>query len=87
MLIGSLLPLLRRLSARTRMLTGIGVMAVGLALALSLLLQGHTSGNVLLIRIGVLLTLAGLALLGSGVRGAHRGEFHPRDADQQDDQR
>jgi hypothetical protein len=87
MLIGYLLPLLRRLSARTRMLTGVGVMVAGLALALSLLLRGHTSGDVLVIRIGLLFTLAGMALLASGVRGARRDEFHNSDADHQDDQR
>lgn len=87
MLIGFLLPLLRRLSARMRMLTGIGVMAAGLALALSLLLHAHASGNVLLIRIGLLLTIAGLALFASGVRGARRGDFHTSNADQQDDHR
>jgi hypothetical protein len=87
MLIGFLLPLMRRLSARMRMLTGVGVMVAGLALALSLLLRGHASGDVLLIRIGLLVTLAGLALLASGVRGVRRDEFHHSDADHQDDQR
>lgn len=86
MLIGFLLPLLRRLSTRMRILTGTGVMAAGLVLALGLLLHGHPSGSVLLIRIGVLLTLAGLALIGSGVRGGRRSELRVRDADQQHDQ-
>lgn len=87
MLIGFLLPLLRRLSARMRLLTGLGVTAAGLALALSLLLRGHASGSVLLIRVGLLLTIAGLALLASGARGAHRGGPRAGQADQRDDKR
>lgn len=74
MLIGLLLPLLRRFNARIRMLTGAAVMAAGLALALGLLARGHPSGGtLLLIRIGFLLTLAGFVQFGSGVRGDRRG--------------
>lgn len=72
MLIGFLLPLLRQFSARVRMLTGILVTAAGLALALSLLLRGHASGSALLIRVGMLLTLAGLGLIVSSARGSRR---------------
>jgi hypothetical protein len=86
MLIGFLLPLLRRLSPRVRILAGIAVMAAGLALALSLLLRGHAPGSALLIRIGLLVTLAGLAQFVSGVRGARRRELRGSDAKQSDDQ-
>jgi hypothetical protein len=86
MLIGFLLPLLRRLSVRTRMLTGLAVMAAGLALALGLLLRGHAAGSVLLIRVGLVLTLAGLVMFVSGVRGARPRELHANGTERSDDQ-
>ena len=71
MMIGFLLPLLRGLGARTRVLVGLAVTAVGVALAVVMVLQRHGhSGSVSLIRIGALLTLAGLVLTASSVRGA-----------------
>lgn len=83
MLIGLLLPFLRRFGARTRTIMAVAIMAVGLALALAVFaLQGHPSGaphghapgaDVPLIRIGLLLVIAGLGLLFSGLRGRHRG--------------
>jgi hypothetical protein len=73
MLIGFLLPLLRRFSARTRMLIAAAVMAAGVALAMVLALQGHAHRETALpIRFGLLLTLAGLGLLVSGVRASRR---------------
>lgn len=75
-----------RLTARMRLLTGLGVMAAGLALALSLLLRGHAPGNAVLIRIGLFFTVAGLALLASSVRGGRRSNSRTGHADQQDDQ-
>ena len=69
MLIGFLLPLLRRFRARTGLLIAIAIMAAGLALALTGLLRGHVPGHVTLIRWGLLLTVAGVALLVSVVRG------------------
>jgi hypothetical protein len=74
MLIGFLLPLLRRAGARTRMLIAVAVIATGLALVLvPLLLRGHGhAANAPLIRYGMLATLAGLGLLVSAVRGGRR---------------
>lgn len=83
MLIGLLLPLLRRFGTRARTLIGVVVIAVGLALGLVVFaLQGRPSGalhghvpgaDALLIRIGLLLVIAGLGLLVSGFLGRHRG--------------
>ena len=87
MLIGFLLPLLRRFRARTRMLISAAVMAAGVALATAVLLQAHARENVLLIRLGLFLTLAGLGLFVSAVRASRR-ESSPQDSDaeQADDQ-
>jgi hypothetical protein len=80
MLIGFLLPLLRRFSARVRVLTGVAVMVAGLALVLSLALRGHAPGaSVLFIRVGFLLTLAGLAQTVSGARAGGRGRLSSGD--------
>lgn len=77
MLIGFLLPLLHRFSARTRMLIAAAVMAAGVALAMALALQGHAPReNALPIRLGLLLALAGLGLLVSGVRASRRDRQH-----------
>lgn len=83
MLIGLLLPLLRRFGTRTRTLIGVVVIAVGLALGLVVFalqgrpagaLHGHATGaDAPLIRIGLLLVIAGLGLLVSGFLGRHRG--------------
>ena len=87
MLTGLLLPLLRKFSARVRMLAGISVMAAGLALALSLLLRAHASGSVPLIRVGILLTLAGPGLIVSSVRSSRRDrQGHGSDPEQADGQ-
>jgi hypothetical protein len=74
MLVALLLPLLRKVSARTRMLIAAALVTAGLALAAVVLLQARVPGDgVLLVRIGLLLTLAGLILLGSrGGDGAGR---------------
>lgn len=73
MLIGFLLPLVRRLSARARTLIAAAIMAAGLALALLLARHGHAHRqNALPIRFGLLLALAGLGLLLSGVRASQR---------------
>lgn len=77
MLIGFLLPVVRRLSARTRILVAAAVMTAGVALAMALILQGHAHReNVLPIRFSLLLALAGLGLLVSGVRAARRDRQH-----------
>jgi hypothetical protein len=87
MLIGPLLPLLRRLSGRARMLIGAAAMAVGLALVLVLGLRGHPPGeSVLLIRVGLLLAVAGPVMFATGVRGDRRGrEPDGGDAEPEDD--
>jgi len=82
MLIGLLLPLLRRFGTRARTLIGVVVIAAGLALGLVVFalqgrpagaLHGHAAGgDALLIRIGLLLVIAGLGLLVSGFLGRHR---------------
>lgn len=73
MLIGFLLPLLRRFSARKRMLISAAVMAAGVALATAVVLRGPAHReNVQLIRLGLLLTIAGLGLLVSAVRAGRR---------------
>lgn len=73
MLIGFLLPLLRRFSARGRMLIAAAVMAAGMALAAAAVLQGHAlREDAQLIRLGLLLALAGLGLFVSGVRASRR---------------
>lgn len=73
MLIGFLLPLLRRFSARRRMLISAGIMAAGVALAMAVVLGGHAHReNVELIRVGLFLTLAGLGLFVSAVRASRR---------------
>jgi peptidoglycan/LPS O-acetylase OafA/YrhL len=84
MLIGFLLPLLRRFGARTQMLIAAAVMAVGVALAVALALQGHAHReNALPIRLGLLLALAGLGLFISGVRASRRdGQHQGSDAEQ-----
>jgi peptidoglycan/LPS O-acetylase OafA/YrhL len=69
MLFGLLLPLLRRVGARAQVLIGVVVMAAGLALVLVFALQGHAPGrSLLLVRLGILLAVAGPATLVSGVR-------------------
>ena len=87
MLIGFLLPLLRRFSIRVRVLIGVAAMVAGLALALSLALRGHApGGNVVFIRIGILLTLAGLAMTVSAARARRRGrQLHGDDPEQPQD--
>ena len=94
MLIGFLLPLLRRFSARTRMLIAAAVMAVGVALAMALALQGQAHReNALPIRLGLLLALAGLGLFISGARASRRdrrqhgsdGDRRGGDAERADD--
>jgi hypothetical protein len=78
MLLGLLMPLLRRFGARTRMLIGAAVMVAGLALVLTLVLRGHApGGSVLLIRIGLLLTLGGLAPLASAIRRSRPSDQPP----------
>jgi hypothetical protein len=73
MLFALLLPLLRRASARTRMLIAAAVVAAGIVLAAVVLLQARVPGyGVLLVRIALLLTLAGLILLGTSIRGYRR---------------
>jgi hypothetical protein len=73
-LIGFLLPLLRRISGRMRMLIGAAVMVLGLALVLVLALQGHPPGaSVLLIRVGLLLAVAGPVMFATGVRSNRHG--------------
>ena len=73
MLIGFLLPLLRRFSARKRALISAAVMAAGVALATAMVLQGHAHrGNALPIRLGLLLALAGLVLFVSSVRAGRQ---------------
>jgi hypothetical protein len=84
MLIGLLLPFLRRFGHRARMLIGVVIVAVGLALGLVVFalqgrpsaggLHGHAVGaDAPLIRIGLLLVIVGLGLLVSGFLGRHRG--------------
>lgn len=77
MLIGFLLPLLRRFGARTRMLIALAVTAAGLALALTVLLRGHVSGEAPLVRWGLVLTVIGLVLLVAAVRGLRRDRRSP----------
>jgi hypothetical protein len=73
MLVALLLPLLRKVSARTRVLIAVAVVTAGLVLAAVVVLQSRVPGyGVLLVRIGLLLTLAGLILLGSSIRGYRR---------------
>jgi len=95
MLIGFLLPLLRRFSARRRMLIAAAIMAAGLALAATLALQGYAHReNALPIRFGLLVTIAGLGLFVSAVRAIRResrrqgndAERRGRDAERADDQ-
>lgn len=81
MLIGFLLPLLRRFGTRTRLLIALAVTAGGLALILTVMLRGHVPSGAPLIRWGLLLTLIGLALLISGVRGTLRDRRSPDDVD------
>jgi peptidoglycan/LPS O-acetylase OafA/YrhL len=88
MLFGFLLPLLRRLSARARLLIAAAV-AVGVALALALVLAGHGHHReyALPIRFCLLLVLAGLGLLVSGVYASRRDhQHHATGAEQADDQ-
>jgi hypothetical protein len=78
MLLGLLMPLLRRFGARTRMLIGAAVMVAGLALVLTLVLRGHApGGSVLLIRIGLLLALAGVVPFASGMRRSQPSDQPP----------
>jgi small neutral amino acid transporter SnatA (MarC family) len=88
MLLGFLLPLLRRFTARTRMLIAAAIMTAGVALALALALHGHAHReNALPIRLCVLLALAGLGLLVSGARASRRDQRHQdSDTKQADDQ-
>lgn len=84
MLIGLLLPFLRRFGARARTVIAVVTIAVGLALGLVVfVLQGRPSAGALrghapgadapLIRIGLLLVIVGLGLLVSGFLSRHRG--------------
>lgn len=82
MLIAFLLPLLRRFGTRTRLLIALAVTAGGLALVLTVLLRGHVAGEAPLIRWGLLLTVIGLALLISAVRGTLRYRRSPDDVNQ-----
>jgi peptidoglycan/LPS O-acetylase OafA/YrhL len=88
MLFGFLIPLLHRFGVRKRTLIAVAVMAVGLALVLAFALQGHAPGRyVLLARFGLLLSVGGLGLLGSSVRGHRRHRLsHSGNAEQPDDQ-
>lgn len=78
MLVGLLLPLLRRLSSRAQALVGAAVMAVGLALTAAWAGLGAGHGAVLLIRFGILSALVGaIVCVRAGVvtrrqQGAHR---------------
>lgn len=79
MLIGFLLPLLRRFSARGRVLISAAVMVAGLALATAMVMQGHAHrDNVLLVRWGLLLAIIGLGLLVSSVRAFRREQASGR---------
>jgi hypothetical protein len=88
MLLGLLIPLLRRLSARIQMLIGAAIMLAGLALVLTLALRGHTpAGSVLLIRVGLLLTLVGLVPFAGGIRHGRLSDQPPGlDSEQPGDQ-
>ena len=87
MLIGFLLPLLRRFSARSRMLIAAAVVVAGVVAA-ALALQGHAHrGNALPIRFGLFVALAGLVLFVSGVRASRRENRRQGvDAEQASDQ-
>lgn len=92
MLVGFLLPLLRRLSPRAQVLAGAAVMLPGLALIATWAGLGASPGVVLLIRFGILLVLVGAVLCVRAVMVARRKQGgHQRiekvDLDAVDDRR
>lgn len=79
MLIGLVMPLLRRVAPRTRIAIAVGLVGAGTALVLLGAVQGGGfSQTALFIRIGLLLTVAGLGLLVSGLRSHRRGAREER---------
>ena len=88
MLIGFLLPLLRRYSARRRMLISAAVMAAGVAMVMSVVVQGHAlRQNVQFVRWGLLLAIAGLVLFVSSVRARRRESSRQGAGPEQSDDR
>ena len=73
MLIGVLLPLMRRLRKGTRVALGVGAVVAGAALVLGTAMSGRGLGvSSPLIRVAVLLSLSGLVLLIHGLRRPRR---------------
>lgn len=72
MVIGFLLPLLRRLSSRAQALVGAAVMLLGLALTAAWAGLGAGHGSALLIRFGILLVLVGAVLCVRALRLTRR---------------
>ena len=81
MLVGILLPVLRRLSGRVQALTALVLVGAGLALSAAWIELGAGHNYVLLIRCGALLMLVGAVIAVRASMGKRRAH-HPRQSDE-----